>query len=136
MYDHLYSEPIGNVYTPKTKSGDWSGYVKIPRNAEVQRDNYLSFKETSAGHLHFAQGIIDCLELPSSHVFTDGKRNLPVEHEWAFRFGATHQLLGDSNHITYARIYKTQAWVMIDENCHCEPVWEKWSIRNLKPYWP
>ena len=96
MYDHLYSEPMGNVYTPKTKSGDWSGYVKIRRNAEVQRDNYLSFKETSAGHLHFAQGIIDCLELPSSHVFTDGKRNLPVDQPYRLRWSHTRPEVSDT----------------------------------------
>tara|TARA_R100001594_G_C4035637_1_gene262147 strand:+ start:219 stop:629 length:411 start_codon:yes stop_codon:yes gene_type:complete len=136
MFHNLENGPVGNVYIPETKQGDWTGHVPCPRNSEVQWDCFLSFKENSAGHLHFAQGILDCLELPTSHVFSDGKRNLPFEHEWAFRFGATHQLLGDSNHITYARIYKTQAWVMIDEDSQGRPVWEKWQIRSVKPYWP
>ena len=131
MFQNLEHGPCGNVFTPETKQGDWTGYVKCPRNSEVQWGTFLSFKEQSAGHLHFAQSIIE------------HKSVSPIEplgpfpgHEWAFRFGATHQLLGDNNHITYARIYKTQVWVMVDENPHGEPVWEKWSIRNLKPYWP
>ena len=132
MFHNLENGPVGNVYIPATKQGDWVGMCKMPKGADAQNHEFLSFIEKTVGQLHFAQRIFSYEDLGP------GCSRLVVDpaHEWAFGFGASHQLLGDSNHITYAKIYKTQAWVMIDEDSQGRPVWEKWSIRNLKPYWP
>jgi len=33
MFHNLENGPVGNVYIPETKSGDWVGFVKRPRGS-------------------------------------------------------------------------------------------------------
>lgn len=51
--------------------------------------------------------------------------------DWGRAIGATHTVYVGHDQVRYARILKTVAYICVDEDENCQPVWEKWNIKTL-----
>ncbi len=52
--------------------------------------------------------------------------------EWGAKIGATHTVYtGCFSEERYAKVLKTVAYICVDEDENCQPVWEKWFIKTL-----
>lgn len=52
-----------------------------------------------------------------------------TEDQWAIDLGYPYEVCCGDSEIRYARIHKTVAYIMVDEDEYGDPVIEKWSIK-------
>ena len=52
--------------------------------------------------------------------------------EWPYKVWVTHPILGLDSGWRYAKVLKTVAYLMVDEDEYGDPVVEKWLIKNNK----